>query len=208
MADDFVRSMLFEGRLHIGAVPRLVLSEADLGILQKALSTQSLHLPGPRLEGSLPTLILAVGVVYRMAWRFINAEPILPGEDPSLRMPEKPCSAAEHMAADVAFHFLPGLYHRAVKRDPEDPLIGALKTLLRHWPLSGVLADITEPPETPLNFEGHVGLGFLYAQRLAARERTGWFPNGQAGQCLEVVYNFLGKNSAALRGADTEVSES
>jgi MoxR-vWA-beta-propeller ternary system domain bpX4 len=208
MADDFIRSMLFEGRLRVGAQPRMVLTDEDLRILQKALKIQSLHLPGPRLEGSLPTLILAVGVVYRMAWRFLNAEPILPVDDPSLRMPEKPRSATEHMATDVAFRFLPGLYHRAINRDPEDPLIEAMKTMLRQWPLSGVLADIAEPPESPLDFEGHLGLGFLYAQRLAARERSGWLPDGHAGQCVEVVYNFLGKESDTLRRANTEVRES
>src|ERR1700676_3856288 len=169
MRPGFIRSMLFEGRLRIGAEPKLALSDEDLGVLKSALAIQSLHLPGPQIEGSLSTLIYAVQVVYRLAWRLLNPEPLSPADDPSLRMPAPPQTPHEHAAGDIAFRFLPGRYHRAMVRDGEDPLALAMKSLLRQWPLSGVLADLTEPPETPIDFGGHPGLGFLYALRLAAR---------------------------------------
>ena len=186
--------MLFEGRLRIGGQPSLALTDDDLGILKSALAIQSLHLPGPRIEGSLPTLVFAVQVVYRLAWRFFSPEPITPADDPSLRMPAPPRTPQEHVAGDVAFRFLPGLYHRTMVRDPEDPLVLPMKNLLRQWPLSGVLADIPEPPESPIDFGGHPGLGFLFAQRLAARERPSWVPLGPVQDCLEVVYHAMGRS--------------
>ncbi len=195
MTSSFVRSLIFDGRLQVGAEAHLVLDDADRETLDKALKVQCLHLPGPSLERDLPTLVLAVQVVYRMAWRFLNSELTPVPDDLTLRMPEKPRSAAEHLAADVAFRFLPGLYQRVLHRDPEDPLGIALRELLRQWPLSGVLADITEPPLVPIDFGGHVGLGFLYAQRLAERERHGWQPDDTARESLELVYHALGKKA-------------
>jgi hypothetical protein len=212
METGFVRVLIHEGCLRVGAEPTLSLTDADCDVLRSALVSESLHLPGPRLEGSLPVLVTAIGLVYRLGWRLLNPEPIPPADDLTLRMPAPPRSPEEHLGADVAFRFLPGLYQRAFNRDPEDPLVRAMRTLLRQWPLSGVLADISEPPETPIDFDGHIGLGFLFAQRLAARERPTWFPNGPARNCLEVVYHALGKKvaalpPAALPSADAEVKD-
>ena len=201
MRPGFIRPMLFEGRLRIGEAPTLALSDDDLEALKSALAIQSLHLPGPQIQGSLPTLVLAVQVVYRFARRFLSPEPLPPADDPSLRMPAPPRTPEEHAAGDVAFRFVPGLYHRAMSRDADDPLALAMKRLLRVWPLSGVLGDLTEPPETPLDFAGHPGLGFLYAQRLAANERPGWMPAGPVRECLEVVYHAMGKSWVDLGSA-------
>ena len=193
MAEGFVRALLWEGRLRVGVEPQLRLSDADVEELRTALAIAALQLTGPLLQGSLPILVQAVPVVYRLARRFLHAEPEPAANDPTLRMPAGPRSAADHLAGDVAFRFLPGLYQRVVSRDPEDELVEAIKNVLRQWPLSGVLADITEPPATPIDFEGHPGLGFLYAERLAARERSAWMPTGAALDCLDVVYQSLGK---------------
>jgi hypothetical protein len=190
----FVRSMLFEGRLRIGKEPSLALTDEDLATLKSALAIETLHLPGPRLHGSLPTLVHAVQVMYRLAWRFFNHDPVGPADDPTLRMPAPPQTPEEHAGGDVAFRFLPGLYKRAMSRDAAGPLALAMKNLLRQWPLSGVLADVTEAPEMPIDFAGHVGLGYLFAQRLAVNERSCWLPSGPARDCVEVVYHAMGRS--------------
>lgn len=193
MSSSFVRTLLREGRLRVGAETELTMANADAEELRSALETAVLQLPGPRLDASLPVLVAAVQVVYRMARRFLHPELAPPADDLTLRMPHGPQGAADHLAGDVALRFLPGLYHRIMSRDPEDEVAKTIQLVLRQWPLSGVLADITEPPTTPVDFGGHPGLGFLYAQRLAVRERPAWLPVGTALACLDVVYQSLGK---------------
>jgi hypothetical protein len=193
MAHPLVREMLFEGRVRVSEKRELALTDDDLIAMKSALAIQSLHLAGGGLQGSLETLILATAIVYRFCWRFYNSEPLAAADDPSLQMPSPPLSPEEHAAADVAFRLLPGLYQRLVRRDPGSPLGEALKKLLRQWPLSGVLANIAEPPEAPIEFGGHVGLGFVYAERLAANERQAWVPDGAARECVELVYHAMGR---------------
>ena len=72
--------------------------------------------------------------------------------------------------------YLPQVLKRARGLDPSDPLIGLLEDVLRRWPLSGVLSDVTEPPLGSLEFERHPGLLLLYAERLAANDRRAWRP--------------------------------
>jgi hypothetical protein len=193
MATSFAQTLLFEGRLCVGDEPILALSDDADAVLTAAAQRQVLALPSPRLQLSLPTLRAAVQVVYRAAWRFFHPEPAPAENDPGLRMPAPPRSPGEHLAADLALRFLPGIYHRVLSRDPEDDLARVIKLLLRQWPLSGVLADIAEPPETAIDFGGHVGLGFLYGERLAAHERPAWIPTGPVRACVEVVYDALGR---------------
>ena len=94
-----------------------------------------------------------------------------------------------------------------MNRDPADDLAKAMKQLLREWPLSGVLADIGEPPATPLDFGGHLGIHFLYAERLATRERPGWFPERQGRDCVEIVWQSLGKKLTDIPANSSEKSE-
>lgn len=192
MADRFVQLLMFEGRLCVGAAPAWELSDEGLDSLKLALAIQSLHLPGPRLEGSLDVAIQAVHVVYRFAWRFLKPQPTPVANDPTLCMERGPATAAEHVAGDLAFCFLPGLLQRIVGRNPQDELAAPLKHLLRQWPLSGVLADISEAPLVPIEF-GHPGVGYRYAERLAKRERRGWVPTGADYERAEVVYDVLGR---------------
>ena len=191
MTLGFVRSLLQEGRLRVGVAPHWELSDEALDELKSSLAAQSLHLPGPPIRGSLDTLLPAIHVVYRFAWRFLNPDPSPVDQDKSLRMEHAPRSAEDHLGGDLAFRFLPGLWQRAMNRDPADDLAKTMKQLLREWPLSGVLADISEPPATPLDFGGHLGIHFLYAERLATRERPGWFPESRDG--VEIVWQSLGK---------------
>lgn len=196
MNERFVRDLLTDGRLRVGAAPNWVLSDNGLDELKSALTAQSLSLPGPPIRGSLDVLIPAVQVVYRFAWRFLNPVAIPADEDVSLRMNCVPRTAEEHLGGDLAFRFLPGLLQRAMNRDPSDDLAKAMKRLLREWPLSGVLADISDLPTTSLEFGGHPGVHFLYAERLATRERAGWFPEGFGREFVEVVWQSLGKSLA------------
>jgi len=193
MGAGFVRSLLFEGRLYVGAAAAWELSDDGLDVLKAALAIEASHLPGPPLTASLEVLIPAVHVVYRFARRFLHPELTPVQTDQTLYMTHPPRSAAEHFSGDIVFRFLPALYQRALSRAADDELVKSLKQLLRVWPLSGVLADISEPPLTPLDFGGHAGVSFLFAERLAERERSAWFPTGPEGDYAEMVWHALGK---------------
>src|SRR5262245_37774594 len=67
---------------------------------------------------------------------------------PNLRLDAKPSPAA-HLSADVTLRCLPAVYRRARLRDPEGELTREVAGVLRAWPLSGVLADLADPPTTP-----------------------------------------------------------
>jgi MoxR-vWA-beta-propeller ternary system domain bpX4 len=196
MEDVFVRSLLREGRLRIGADAAWQLTDAALDEAKSALAAQSLTLAGPPIVGSLDALLPALHVVYRFGRRALHPETTSAEADASLKMPQPPRSAAEHLGADLALRFLPGLLQRLVARDPGDELALAAKRVLCEWPLSGVLADLREPPTSPLDFGGHLGIRFLYAERLAERERPGWYPPAEASDGLEMVRQTLGRPTA------------
>ena len=192
---EFARSLLFDGRLILGTTPRRTWDADAERIARSALEIQSLHLAGPPLDGSIDVLKAALAVVHRFAWRLCNPEPVPVGDDPTLRMPTDPRTPGEHLAGDVALRFMSPLLRRTRNANAEDPLVGAMVELLQRWPLSGVLADVNEAPLTPTDFGGHPGLGFWYAQRLAAHDRPAWHPVGPARECVELVWSSLGKPS-------------
>lgn len=192
MRTAFARNLFFEGRLSVEAGPTLEVTAESVDALRSVLAAQHLHLPGPPLEPCLPILVEAVQVLYRLAWEILHGPSPDADADPSLRMQRGPCGPRDHVAADVAFRFLPRLHQQAHARGADAPLTRRLAELLREWPLSGVLADIPEPPLTPPEF-GHVGVAFLYSERLAERTRPAWIPSGPERDLTAIVWRTLGK---------------
>ncbi|HEX3313980.1 MAG TPA: hypothetical protein VHR72_03760 [Gemmataceae bacterium] len=207
MEDGFVRLLLREGRLRIGADATWKLTDEALDALKAALRAQSLGLAGPTIVGALDALIPALHVVYRFGRRALHPETTPAESDASLRMPHPPRSPEEHLGADLALRFLPGLLQRLLARDPGDELVTAIKAVLRDWPVSGVLADISEPPTAPLDFGGHLGVRFLYAERLADRERPGWFPSADDCDGLNMVWLVLGRPALDRSEPASQTSE-
>ncbi len=66
-----------------------------------------------------------------------------------------------------------------------DPLTLRLKDTLRRWPLSGVLANLDEPPFSPVELAGHPGLLLLYAERLVVRHLPAWLPGATGTAYVE-----------------------
>lgn len=193
MSASFVRRLLWEGRLLVEAAPSWEPDAADVSLLEQAFAIQAMNLAGPPLAADVGVLVAAARVVHRTAWYALHLGATLPGQSP-LTMPCLPRTADQHFSADVLYRFLPAVYSRLRSQAPQDELVEHVRDLLRDWPLSGVLADIAEPPRIAIDFAGHVGLSFLYGERLAQKERPGWFPTGQAAQYLEIVWATLGKS--------------
>jgi hypothetical protein len=142
---------------------------------------------------------VAAGELVRQAcWFLVRHDQPPEVLDQRLVMPAGPRSPADHLSADLVFRFLPQIHRRARALDPADRLTTLLETVLRRWPLSGVLSTVDQGPEWPLNFGGHRGLQMLYAERLAQNEKPAWIPAGSGFEYVELVWAELGKDAAAL----------
>jgi hypothetical protein len=159
--------------------------EAVRALLSRAFATYSLDLGGPGLEFDVEAALAATHLVLQAAWFYlVHDEPPAVMEQ-ALRFGKPPAQPEAHLSADLLLRYLPWLVRRARASAPSDPLHRILAQHLRYWPLSGVLADLEEPPLTPPEQLGHPGLWLLYAERLLERPRVAWVP--QAGAAREWV---------------------
>ncbi len=101
---------------------------------------------------------------------------------------------ASLFSADLTLRFLPSVLRRAAARSDRAELANAIETVLRRWPLSGVLADLDGEPAGDTTFCGHAGLQMLYAERLLKTGRAGWIPiDGLAREWVERIFAERGK---------------
>jgi hypothetical protein len=173
-------------------------------LLAEAYRVHALSVAGPVIPFDAVTAVAAGRLLYRAAWCFLN--PNEPVDVAGLVMPSDPRTPAQHLSADVVLRYLPALHRRVRALRPNDELAALLAVLLRRWPLSGVLGDVEDGPLVTPDFAGHAGLRLLYAERLAAHEKAGWFPTGPAIETVELVWQQLGRDTAMLPRA-REVAE-
>jgi hypothetical protein len=121
-----------------------------------------------------------------------------------LKMPAlSSVTSSQHLSADLMLRYVPQILRRARGLDPADPLIEILASILRCWPLSGVLSDLDEGPLVPLDFGGQAGLSLLYAERLVGNDRPAWRPEppGQTWEYYELVLQQHGRTAQSARTA-------
>jgi hypothetical protein len=196
------RARLFQALLRDGAVvlrdaptSHVSVSTDVIGVLRAAYTDYGADIAGPPLMFEEATALAAAGVVEHACRALVSQA--LPADELQTRvqMPAPPRTAAEHFSGDLLLRYLPQVLRRARARDAADPLVQMLERTLRQWPLSGVLADIQDGPETGLDFGGHPGLMLLYAERLAGHEKPAWFPGGECAAYVELVWTQLGKTA-------------
>jgi hypothetical protein len=196
----FLQSLFQEGRILVDNAP--VVSAANdraaVSMLERAFRTVSLNLAGPPLPMDRALALAAGRLVYDSAWLLFNHDEPESTLAERLVLPYTPTAPEHHLSADIVLRYVPTLYRRARASNPADALPRLLARLLRAWPLSGVFADLEEEPLTAIDFGGHPGLLFLYAERLARHQKTAWFPKGMAGEYVELVWRELGKDPALL----------
>jgi hypothetical protein len=183
--EDFARAFLEDGAVRMKAPPVL---DAGAGtVLARAWERYVLSVPGRPLVFDPRTAMRALEVAAWACWLLVSRdEPpdevarriMLPDGDPA--------------SADLVLSRLPYVLRRARLIGAGDALAAALEGLLRRWPLSGVLADITPGPTVPVGLGGHEGLLLLYAERLAANPRPAWAVAGPAMPYIELVFGQRG----------------
>jgi MoxR-vWA-beta-propeller ternary system domain bpX4 len=186
---EFLTRLLHEGTVAVAERPRLAIAErtALAQWLRREYELHALSVAGtpPPFDGG--TALAAAECVAAASWFLVSRDE--PPDDVAAAL-ELPVPAANaHLSADLLFRFLPQIHVRARAVRPDDVLTHSLATLLRRYPLSGVLADIAEEPLAPLDFDGHAGLQLLYAERLAAHVKPAWVPvSGAAREHVELVF--------------------
>lgn len=166
-------------------------------LLRAAFRTRALEIAGPSIEFHPETAARAARTVAAACWRVVSGE-----AEPEFDPTGEPHSAAEQLSADVTLRFLPPVYRRARAQDPAGPLTQALESILRAWPLTGVLADLDGEPKHPPDGGGHPGLQLLYAERYAATRRPGWLP--PAGPSREWVERVFAERGLSIPAPPTE----
>jgi hypothetical protein len=181
--------VLARGESEQEAPPTLTPEERAgvLAVLRTAFDGHALDVAGPPVAFEPVIALDAATLLARACWLLVGADEKEPTE---LAVRAEPASPSAHLSADVTLRFLPAVFRRAKVRSDTEPLAAAVETLLRAWPLSGVLADLDGEPTTPPEFGGHPGLQLLYAERLVTTGRPGWVPaGGAAREWVERVYS-------------------
>jgi hypothetical protein len=201
MAEDaslvvFVQRLFREGVALLRERPRA--DEQQRARLRPLLATAfdkyCLDVAGPAIDFDGRIGVAAAEVFASACWFLVSdREP----DDELVRvltMPGRPGTPAQHLSADLLFRYLPAVHRRARGVAADDALTKQLNRLLREWPLSGVLSDVSEGPESPPDFGDHPGLQLLYAERLARNEKPAWGPASSALGQVELIYGRLGKS--------------
>lgn len=193
---DFLQRLFSEGVVAYREPPESASPDdyAAQSVLERAFAAQQLQVAGPALTFSLAPAAAAAALLWRAGWFLFSRQEPEEVLNRLLTMPGPPVAAEDHLSADVILRYLPALYRRAHSADQNDCLVRRLATVLRQWPLSGVLADLADGPTTPLDFAGHPGLLLVYAERLVGHEKQAWVPpGGKALEYVELVYAALGR---------------
>jgi hypothetical protein len=200
---DFVELLLRDGCAVLKSPPAPTpRADAEVtALLERAHRTYALNLAGPPVRFDGPTALAAASLVHRSCWLLVDRSQPADAVEQILQMPHPPETAAQHVSADLTFRFLPQVHRRAAAAGAVEPLTLHLAKVLRQWPLSGVLSDVTEGPLTAPEFSSHPGLLWLYAERWAQREKPAWRPAGHGLEYLEAVWSDLGRDIQLLREA-------
>jgi hypothetical protein len=192
---EFLEQLLNDGKMQFSERPESAREPepAVLTLLEKAYSSYRLEIAGPPIPFEAKTAWSAAELVRQAGWFLVSHDEPEPELESRLQLAGPPATAAQHLSADVTLRYLPQVHRRAQALSPDDLLVKKLTTILRQWPLSGVLADIEEEPLGPLDFDGHAGLCLLYAERLACHEKPAWQPRGPALEYVRWVWQELGK---------------
>jgi hypothetical protein len=187
---DFLQRVLDEGEA-VFLEPPTGDGDADArSVLGRAFADHALDVAGPPIAFDPAAALAAARVLADACWHLVAAADTAVALAPV----GKPRTPAAHLSADVILRFLPTVYRRAAARANDDPLGAELATILRRWPLSGVLADLPGAPAGGLEFGGHPGLQLLYAERLIDHEQAGWLPTaGPARERVDLVYRGRGR---------------
>ncbi len=161
--------------------------------LQSDYADFRLDVAGPLLAFDADAALRAAECCRSACWFLVDHGAEDAEVEAEVKMPAPGGDPAQHLSADLVLRFLPQIYHRARAIAADDRLTRCLATICRQWPLSGVLADLSDEPTTPLDFGGHSGLQLLYAERFVQHRRPSWLPKGTTEEYINLVLSERGE---------------
>jgi hypothetical protein len=203
---DWLEGVLARGEAVLESRPVLSAEErpAAAGRLHEAYELHALDVAGPPIGFDERTAVWAATVLAEACWSLVAGGEA--GDSPE--WDREPVSPADHLSADLTLRFLPAVHARARSLEPMKELAARLESLLRRWPLSGVLANLDGGPAAGLGFAGHAGLQLLYAERQVGSGRPGWVPAaGRAREWAERIHAERGKPLPSAPAAPTETAD-
>ena len=191
---EFLERLFTTGEGQLGDLPEHDDSKEVQRVLQAAFEVHRLEVAGPRIEFDPFAAVAAANFTARACWfAMSNEEP--PEEVKEILRPlAEPKTPAAHLSIDLTLRYAVTIYRRTHAHNAKDVLATQLADVLRRCPLTGVLADLGDPPTGDLTFAGHFGLELLYAERLASNARQSWLPaEGRLREVVEMVFRQSGK---------------
>ncbi len=200
--DEFLTQLFDQGKIVFRTAPRDRPTASAVAVLAAAFEACSLAVAGPRIAFDPEIARAAAELLRQASWALVNRDEGMTDLVKRLKMPGSPLTASQHLSADLTMRYLPQVLRRARGLDPSDPLVAQLANVLRNWPLSGVLSDVTDGPLVPLQFDGHPGLMLLYAERLIGNDRPSWRPiqKGPSWDYYELVLQEHGQPAPSAAG--------
>ena len=202
MFDDFLTQLFDEGKIVFRTAPRDRPSASANDVLATAFEACSLAVAGSRIAFDAETARAAAELLRQASWALVNRDERMSDLVKRLKMPGSPLTPSQHLSADLTLRYLPQVLRRTRGLEPSDPLVAHLASVLRIWPLSGVLSDVSEGPLVSLQFGGHTGLMLLYAERLIGNDRPRWRPlqKGPSWDYYELVVQKHAQPAPAAAG--------
>jgi MoxR-vWA-beta-propeller ternary system protein len=196
----FLTTLLREGRAVLGERPQSPAgSDAEaIRVLEAAFESYRLEVAGQLIEFDVKSALAAADVVWEACWFLVTRRQTEEEVESALMALGNPDTPAAHLSADLVLRYLPAVHRRAYAHDPAERLTMVLETILRTWPLTGVLSDVQDGPLQSIEFGGHHGLLMFYAERLAANEKPGWFPAGMGREYVRLVWQERGKDLLSM----------
>ena len=190
----FLKHLFATGEARLTARPEVDHRREAVGVLRRAFAEYRLDVAGPPIEFDEEAGLAAALFTARACWFVVSRDDPPEEVTKSLAPPPDPTTPAAHLSADLTLRYAVTVHRRAKAQNPEDVLTRGLAETLRRYPLTGVLADVTDGPTGDLRFGSHRGLELLYAERLAGHFREGWLPpDGRTREAVELVFRQHGK---------------
>jgi hypothetical protein len=172
---DFLQELFAEGRVVVGKPDALSDEELQAGerVLREQEEIWRLELPAGAPSYCSEAAVWAASRFYAACQIAVFRDV---GDDAIVELTKaEPVDwqrADVHYSVDLTFRFLPDLVRIAHSAAADDPLVGALRTWCRRWPLSSVgVADICEIELGPI--VESTSLMQLYVDRIIAQEDVG-----------------------------------
>ena len=202
MFHEWLTRVLADGESVLAEPPLLSDGERRrvVDALREAYWIHALDVAGPPIAFDEATAFWATGVLADACWLVASGEDT--GVDRGCA--REPSTPADHLSADLLLRYLPAVLTRGRARGLSQ-LAEFLTTVLRRWPLTGVLAGLADEPLGPVEFGGHPGLQLLYAERQVEAGQPAWVPGaGMTLERLEQIYRERGKPMPARLASPEE----